>query len=921
VNTGGICCPAGWLNCSGVCKDPLDDNTCNSCNTDCGTGSCTTNVIGGTFCCPAGQARCGGACVDLTTDEANCAFCGAACTGTDQCNPANPTTAGGPLCCDPLTELNCGGGTCKNKLTDDNNCGMCGVSCGASGDCSNGKCCPIGSTNYTVGANSVCCAAGLTSCDGITCIDFDANATCGTSCADIVDCGAGQVCVNNACTANCGLVLTNCSGSCFDLQNDPAHCGTCTNACPAVGQSCNAGVCSSCPVGPPAGCAGQCVDTQTNNTNCGACVGQPGADTCDINEQCQSGHCCATGTTWCPLANACVDLQTATANCGTCGNVCGTGETCTAGVCGCGFNQTSCPSGCKTPGVDPLNCGSCGNVCGTAPNAGKPYCVSNGCVAACPAPLTGCGTGANATCSNLTDDNRNCGACGTICPANQGCSQGTCVPKFPLLADPAKCVGGGPPLVVPTGPGQTTCTGNLGAVSFLFGLCSRTNMGPLSQALYTDAFNSLEGPYKASCTTNADCGATGKCIPLGGPNGTCAGGGVGVNGKPGAEAAQTSKQFHVGGDFWVFGAAGLASKGDITVKQKTYVKANWSVAGNDRLFGEARINGPSLAVTGAGNLTFNSTLFTQATPCNATTVPAGTSTASPKCTPQAFDPLLKEPCGSASDLIDVKGIVEYFRDPAHNDNALINLPYNALAAPTAPVRLELPCGYYYLDSIGGNQNITIVVKGRTAVFIGGAAAINIEMTFDVEPTASIDLFIGGVVDIAHPITLGSPAYPRLTRMYIGSGAVGAAGTSCTAVSQCGSGICSACPRSPFGVCSGTGSCVGGNGYSQAINMSQGGSFNGLLWAGYGSFSSSNPVEMYGSIFTNYIDFSGALKVHYDNAAAKTGDECPPIPPGSACESARDCGGTQACINNTCAACTANSQCIPPQVCNAGVCGF
>jgi hypothetical protein len=919
VNTGGICCPAGWLNCSGVCKDPTDDDTCNSCNTDCGTGTCTTDV-GGTFCCPAGQTRCGATCVDVTTDETNCGFCGAACTGADQCNPANPTTAGSPICCDPTTELNCGGGTCINKLTDDNNCGMCGVSCGAAGECSSGKCCPNGSTNYIVGANSVCCAAGTISCDGITCIDLDANSTCGTTCGDIVNCTQnGEVCVNNACTANCGA-LTNCTGSCFDLDNDPAHCGGCNSPCPAVGQTCSGGVCSSCPIGPAAGCNGQCVDTQSNNTNCGGCAGA-GGDTCDINEQCQSGHCCATGTTWCATANACVDLQTSNTSCGTCGNVCGTGETCTAGVCGCGFNQTSCPSGCITPGVDPQNCGTCGNVCGSAGNAGKPYCVSNGCVASCPAPLTGCGTGANAECANLDSDNDNCGACNNKCTAGKGCSNGQCVTKFPLLADPAKCVGGGPPLVVPTGVGQTTCTGNLGAVSFLFGLCSRTNIGPLSQALFTDGFNSLEGPYKSSCSSDSDCGTTGKCIKPSGLAGTCAGGGVGINGGTGLVAAETSKAFHVGGDFWVFGTAGLSSKGDITVRQRTYTKSNWTVSGNDRLVGEARINGPTMSVGGSGNLVFNSTLFTTAMTCNATTVPVGTSTANPKCTPATFDPALKEPCGSAADLIPVKSIVEYFRDPAHNDNAAINLPYNALANPSNPVRLELPCGYYYLDSLGGNQDVTIVVKGRTALFIGGAANINVEMIFDVEPTASIDMFIGGVVRIAHPITLGSPAYPRLTRMYIGSGAVGGGGASCTSVSQCASGLCSACGSSPFAACSGTGTCNGGTGLNQAIDMSQGGYFNGLLWAGYGSFSSSNPVEMYGSIFTNYMDFAGALTVHYDNGAAKTGNECPPIPTGSACESARDCGGTKACINNTCAACTQDSQCIPPQVCNAGVCGF
>src|SRR5690606_20745308 len=133
--------------------------------------------------------------------------------------------------------------------------------------------------------------------------------------------------------------------------------------------------------------------------------------------------------------------------------------------------------------------------------------------------------------------------------------------------------------------------------------------------------------------------------------------------------------------------------------------------------------------------------------------------------------------------------------------------------------IELPCGRYYLDSIGGNSPLTLVVKGRTALFIGGAVNINVEMIFDVEPTASLDMFVGGVVRIAHPITLGSPAYPRLTRMYIGSASV-ASGGSCTSVSDCGSGVCSACPSSPqFGPCTGTGTCAGGPGLTGSLQMS------------------------------------------------------------------------------------------------------
>ena len=100
-------------------------------------------------------------------------------------------------------------------------------------------------------------------------------------------------------------------------------------------------------------------------------------------------------------------------------------------------------------------------------------------------------------------------------------------------------------------------------------------------------------------------------------------------------------------------------------------------------------------------------------------------------------------------------------------------------------------------------------------------------------------------------------------------------------------------------------------------MSQGGSFNGLLWAGYGGFSTSNAVEMYGAIFANRIGASGDLKIHYDNAAVETNDECPPPPPNQQCESCRDCANQPCGSNGLCqATCTSDSQCCPPLRCSA-----
>ena len=57
-------------------------------------------------------------------------------------------------------------------------------------------------------------------------------------------CASGEVCSMGACVLSCEASLTDCSGSCRDVQIDRAHCGACGNTCSA-GEVCTAGVCES----------------------------------------------------------------------------------------------------------------------------------------------------------------------------------------------------------------------------------------------------------------------------------------------------------------------------------------------------------------------------------------------------------------------------------------------------------------------------------------------------------------------------------------------------------------------------------------------------------------------------------------------------------------------------------------------------
>jgi hypothetical protein len=111
-----------------------------------------------------------------------------------------------------------------------------------------------------------------------------------------------------------------CGGTtCVTLSSDPAHCGTCANAC-APGEFCSAGSCLS---------------------DCG---------TLD------------------PCGGTCADLSSDVANCGACGNVCAAGQTCAAGKCTCGTASVSFATDVQS--IFTASCSSAGCHKGVMPQAG-----------------------------------------------------------------------------------------------------------------------------------------------------------------------------------------------------------------------------------------------------------------------------------------------------------------------------------------------------------------------------------------------------------------------------------------------------------------------------------------------------------------------------------------------------------------------
>jgi hypothetical protein len=166
--------------------------------------------------------------------------------------------------------------------------------------CPPNLCCPNGDTC----CGTHCCPAGRVCCVGKCCLP-------GYYCVDghCSVCPAGQGLCNGSC---CDLGRTCCGdGTCADTQNDPSHCGSCTQACnpneTCSGGTCHCGSGSGCGSGFICASAGTCcmpagatIDATHPGPCCGAaacnvdgcvcvCLGT-GSD-CSVDEGCCSGSC------------------------------------------------------------------------------------------------------------------------------------------------------------------------------------------------------------------------------------------------------------------------------------------------------------------------------------------------------------------------------------------------------------------------------------------------------------------------------------------------------------------------------------------------------------------------------------------------------------------------------------------------------
>jgi hypothetical protein len=491
-----------------------------------------------------------GACQVMATTVCSASFVDVVCGGTPGA-PKPETCNGIDDDCNGRVDDVPGGAT----VGDVANCGGCNVACATRANsvpaCVMGGCvstCAPGfvdtDRNPANGCECKLTNNGVEICDGL---DNDCNGVVDDGARAVVYpgmagtlgvgvCAAGvQACQNGVLVPVtmpitptpeiCDGLDNDCNGKVddtFDFLNDPNNCGGCGKQCVA-GMACQQGKCPTAGMG---GDGGVITPDGGPPPRDGGAGGEAGT----MPPPPVNASACPDGKG----GTACFDLTYDHANCGACGHACGATQYCMSMVCtdfpatNCGAGQTVCldPSGqkpfCTDLMFDQRNCGACGTVCpsgpcmggqcmiNTTPDAGVPPPDGG------PTPPQGCPGIAPMQCpgpSNSTycaDTTRAVDDCGAC---GNACAGGLVCLGSACVNQPATACGGGLTMCA------TGCTSTMDD-SRNCGMCGQFCDGSCNSGACQAPG---QAPFGAPCMRNGDC-LGGMCLDkmrFGWPMGFC----------------------------------------------------------------------------------------------------------------------------------------------------------------------------------------------------------------------------------------------------------------------------------------------------------------------------------------------------------------------------------------------------------------
>jgi hypothetical protein len=259
--------------------------------------------------------------------------------------------------------------------------------------------------------------------------------------------------------------------------------------------------------------------------------------------------------------------------------------------------------------------------------------------------------------------------------------------------------------------------------------------------------------------------------------------------------------------------------------------ANSAIRQNLVVFGDLT-NGPNSGATIGRNAFINGNVGNNYTITGTLALPEGRTlgnTSAGSVVRRDISQVLPCPCED-NQILDIAGIVASAAD--RNDNDVVDLGIDPADLQNGgTVTLEPPCGRFYIPAPGVNTgSMTIIVKQRLAIFVDGdftTAGIDIR----IEDDGELDLFINGDLDIDAAATFGLAAAPARFRVYVAGDVAFQANTI-----------------------------LAGNLYAPRADISFGAA-----------------AEVFGSVFSGAVRFSGNSSVHFDSAIRVAGDDC--IEPG------------------------------------------